>query len=132
MTARRFLMMGALLVALAAPATAGPDNVSRNLDRIRAGAPGSLPPLETARATGGKGRGMTIVNDTPYALRCFFRGPVSKEVRVPRKSSKDVVLVVGRYDVGIDFPGAPVRPLFGRQEYAPRTHYWLKVFILRR
>jgi len=97
--------------------------------RIRSGPHVPMPPPETAHASGGPGKGMTIENGTGYTLRVHFSGPVNRTVDVTDGQSADVELAVSSYEVAAEVPGAPVTPFYGRQTYEPNFHYWLKFFV---
>jgi hypothetical protein len=137
----RFSQTGRRRVAQARPVgprqparTARPGDekgVAAAIARIRRAPHTALPPAEMQMTTGPVGKGMTLVNSTPFSLRFYFHGPVSKMAAVPAHKSREVALTVGAYEVAVEAepkPGYEIRPFYGRHTYQSDAHYWLKVF----
>jgi hypothetical protein len=116
-----------VIAAGAAPARAEPT--ASAIERIRSGRHADMPPPQMAHAMGSAGKGMTIENGTGHVLRVHFSGPVTKSVDVPDGSSTGVELAVGAYEVAAEVPEAPIVPFYGKQDYRPNTHYWLRFFV---
>ncbi len=107
------------------------ETPERAIKRIRSGQHTPMPPPTTAPATGAAGKGMTIENGTGHILHVHFSGPVSRTVVVPDGRSESVELAVGDYQVAAEVPGSRIIPFYGRQDYQPFTHYWLKFYTQR-
>lgn len=105
-----------------------PDEAIR---RIQSGRHTPMPAPATAPASGPAGKGMTIENGTGHALHVHFSGPVTRTVVVPDGKSESVQLAIGDYQVAAEVPGSTITPFYGRHNYQPLTHYWLKFYTQR-
>jgi hypothetical protein len=108
------------------------ETADEAVKRIRSGRHSAMPPPVSRAATGPAGKGMTVENGTGHTVVIHFNGPVTRSVSVPNGLSSDVELVTGDYEVAAEVPGSRIVPFYGRQSYAPNTHYWLKFFVRTR
>jgi hypothetical protein len=117
------------LLTLSMGASRGDSGVARALARIRSGPHSQMPAPAAIATTGPAGKGMVIVNGTPYPLHVYFRGPVTRHVVIPRRQHRGVALVVGEYEVGAEVPGSGIRPFYGRQSYRAHTYYEFRFYL---
>ena len=102
------------------------------IDRIRRGNHTTLPTVEEAPAAGPVGKGLTVENHSPFTLQLYFRGPMSHSITIAPGESHGLELLTGEYEVAAEALHAPVVPFYGRQSYAPNTHYWLRFYSATR
>lgn len=102
------------------------DTADKAIARIRSGKFVPIPPATSAPASAEAGRGLDVENDTGQTLLVHFRGPVSRTATVPAGQSVGIDLAVGEYEIAAEVLAADLTPFYGRQSYAPSTHYWLK------
>jgi len=125
-----------LCLAIAGQAAAAPkrvDPVAQAINRIKRSAHVTMPAPQVKYTRGRAGKGMTLVNGTPFLLRFYFKGPVTKTVALKPGKSTDIALVVGRYEVAVEAKATKrnvvIRPFYGLHDYRTNSHYWVKIFI---
>ena len=125
----------AVLLAMALAGQAWAETPGQAVDRIKNGQHSTLPPPQSQYTDGPVGDGMTLENHTRFTMVFYFTGPTDKAVRVAPGKSVGVALVVGTYEVAVEAKNTGnvrVIPFYGRQEYGPDAHYWLKVYLQQR
>ena len=106
-------------------------NVKQAVERIKKSPHSTLSPPEVRHTTGPVGKGMTLENHTPFALVFYFLGPTENMIEIAAGRTADIALVVGKYEVAVEAhnpPGVIVRPFYGRHDYGPDAHYWMKLY----
>ncbi len=100
------------------------------VERIRAGKHGALPPLTTT-AKGGLGDPVTkIENGTKYGLTVWFAGPCSHELRVKPKTTVTAVFCAGSYNLAAMVDTSAFLPLVReQQEFEVGVEYLLNFFV---
>jgi hypothetical protein len=100
------------------------------VERIRSGKHGSLPPLTTT-AKGGLGDPVTkIENGTRYALTIWFAGPCSHEVQVKPKTTVTAVFCAGTYNLAAMVDTSAFLPLVReQQDFEVGVEYLLNFFV---
>jgi hypothetical protein len=106
--------------------------VRDEVEKIRLGEHGAMPPAERA-ATGapaGSGRTtMTVKNSTAYELSVFFDGPVSTKLTLAPGGSQDVDLAAGGFHVAGRVAAPNVLPFYGEEAYAGSARYSMTFYI---
>jgi hypothetical protein len=100
------------------------------VERIRSGKHGSLPPLTTT-AKGGLGDPVTkIQNGTQYGLTIWFAGPCSHEVHVKPKTTVTAVFCAGSYNLAAMVDTTTFLPLVReQQDFEVGVEYLLNFFV---
>jgi hypothetical protein len=100
------------------------------VERIRAGAHGKLPPLTTT-ASGGAGDPVTkIRNQTQFRLTIWFAGKCSHQVDVPPETDVTAIFCAGRYNLAAMVDDRAFLPLVREdQDFEKGVQYRLDFFV---
>lgn len=100
------------------------------VERIRAGVHGQLPPLTTT-ASGGAGDPVTkIRNQTQFKLTIWFAGKCSHQVEVPPETDVTAIFCAGRYNLAAMVDDRAFLPLVREdQDFEKGVEYRLDFFV---
>jgi hypothetical protein len=117
----------------AAPAVLPTEPTVRDeIEKIRLGKHGAMPPAQRAEtgAPAGSGRTtMTVKNSTAYELSVFFDGPVSTKLTLAPGGSQEVELAAGGFHIAGRVAAANVLPFYGEESYAGSARYSMNFYI---
>ncbi len=129
---KQFFLFCLAVLGMSVCLVARAESVSQAMQRISHGAHSLMPPSIMQQTSGPVGNGMTVENGTPYALKIYFKGPISKVLTIAPHHSMGVRLLVGAYQVAVEAKSPRyirILPFYGRQQYQANAHYWLKLYL---
>jgi hypothetical protein len=116
-------------VSSPAAVSAGPSEAQTQMDQIRNGSHGTIPPAEAVGRNAGGVTTTTVRNGTQYTLNFYLVGPVSRSLVISPGQAENLHLPPGSYEVGARVSSPDVSPFYGVQNYDPGTAYSENFYI---
>jgi protein-disulfide isomerase len=107
----------------------GKDEVRQEIQKIRQGPHGAMPPTEQSKMKLNGKAGIKVENGTKYTLTIFLSGPSIEKLKIPPKGERVVRIVPGKYEVAARVSSPPVIPYYSELEYPPNTQALQHFFI---
>ncbi|MBV9279931.1 MAG: hypothetical protein JOZ41_07610, partial [Chloroflexi bacterium] len=98
-----------------ATSSTAPTATQQQINEIRGGQHGPLPPAQPSGSCSGSGNvvSMTVLNKTPYRLSLWIAGPTERSLTIDPGASTSLQLPPGSYEVAGKVPSTNVLPFYG-------------------
>lgn len=104
--------------------------IRKEISKIRAEKPGTLPEPEAVPAANAGGRTLySVLNQTESPLTVLLTGPQSKKLTLHPQSQQHVSLAPGSYQIAASVSKGKVRPFYGSRTFNPGYTYNSRFFI---